>query len=492
MKFDTTDTNETDEETRTRLFPITRRRVMQSLGAAGVLGGITGTATATNGDCTCEGLGGQGSRCFLPDEDCSFCKIDDSDLSVGETCTVPETSITVTRESLDCISWTDPAGELEDIALKAGNIAEENYDNPVDDVACTLYSEFGVDSNGQLCTEDGKDISHITVKHSCGDGNGGGNGGTCDPTLSSSADCEDVTVEASGLDYCSITAMVSFDNCGSETYPISNGTNTLAVPCYCTPSSISFTDSNGADLSGFDETFSVADCTPTFEAEFSCDEVEVSGTGLLDSCPVTAKLYTKADSEGYPGFNPSCGGPYTHSLTKGSPSYTFSLPCGCEADKVEFEYDGTVLDTKTASDLNCICNQIEDACKFEWYDDEQNEIVFDQWLDCNGGQIKFTNPTYKEGEEGELVCFDFESDFPVFEVFVKGGGGKDAGNTYTWLCGTTGSGTAPSLVEGPQGATWGGSLCANKHPKNGKQTAVSHVVFRVCTEEGFGTAPTNG
>ncbi len=721
---------------------------MKSVGAVGVLGGYAGTAGASVQECSCEELGGGSSACFTTSDDdpCEYCKIDDSVLGVGQTCTVPGTSITVTRVDSSCISWTDSAGEVEDIALKAGS----------GDGQCT-YLSAAVD--GKLCTQDGKDISHITVKHSCDGGNGGptptgetlnctlaevdvtgldpneevtltvsfhdcsdysesftadGAGavtasidltsvgrcyctptsmtltgtssgtivdgytsdlptGFCEPTVEASGTCSTVTAKVTDgfITGCPIKATLSFveDDCGTKEHTFNSaGSYDFDVPCYCTPKEVVFTYDGGSqtvdvapsdgpcgvtltrvaadcktvrvtgtgvpgcpvtvkvaadcditpktvnanDSGTWSVTFDVPcyctptgvrvykgsratgtpvasqrvtvsncgitanrpvvdcqtvkisgtgvpgcpvtvaatfdackltsttvrtndsgawsatltvpcyctpekilvyegdrvtdspaaysfdapgdlDCKPDFDATFYCDAVDVKATGLRADCrPVTATVTTKADPEGT-GISPTCNGTYTVELTAASPAKTIDLsglPCGCEPEKVVFSFGDRFLGELTAGDLNCICDTYRDVCKFEWYDDDQNEILFNKWLSCNGGQVKFTNPTYKDGNE--LVCFDFESTFPVTEVFVKGGGGKDAGNTYTWPCGTTDSNTAPSKSVGPNGSiTWTGSLCSNLHPNNGKQTAVSHVTFRVCDED-LDTRPTNG
>lgn len=673
MDDTTTKPDDTEETEKKRGYvPITRRNVMKSVGAVGVLGGYAGAAGATVQECSCEGLGGESSRCFEPDEDCTFCKIDDTVLGEGQTCTVPGTSITVTRENSDCISWNDPNNELDDIALKAGS----------GDQSCTRFSEFGTDSSGQLCTQDDKEISHITVKHSCGDDNGGptpsgevltcttaevdvtglpaneevtltvsfydcddvedtftadsdgnvtasidltavgrcyctptemtltdsgGNvlvdsfqsglaEGFCEPTVEATGDCSTVTASVTDkmIEGCPVKATLYFDECSptdSVELNASNGwTHDFTDYCYCTPDKVVFEYDAGSQTVGVDPTdepcevsvtdssidcstislsgdgvgscpvtivttfdqsgcsdyettvnasggewsasidlsdvgrcyctptkvdvyegdsasgepvdtvypSSELDCEPTFEETFYCDAVDVSGTGLVEGCDVTATVYTKKDTEGH-DFDVTCDGEYTATLSASSPSATVDLsglPCGCEPDYVEYSYDGVVFDdeTESAGPLNCICDDFTDVCKFEWYDDDRNEILFDTWLDCHGGQVKFTNPTYKDGDE--LVCFDFESTFPVFEVFVKGGGGKDAGNTYTWPCGTMDSSTAPSKITDANGNDitdeWDGQLCANEHPKNGRQTAVSHVTFRVCVDETLDNKPSNG
>lgn len=70
-----------------------------------------------------------------------------------------------------------------------------------------------------------------------------------------------------------------------------------------------------------------------------------------------------------------------------------------------------------------------------------------------------------------MTCFHFASSEPIYKVFVKGGGGRNAGNTYEFPCGTTDS------------SEEGGMLCANTHPISRRQTGVSHVTFYVCADD---------
>ncbi|SEP07739.1 hypothetical protein SAMN04487948_11318 [Halogranum amylolyticum] len=338
---------------------------MKAAGTAAAITGFSGVGAASGvqDDCTCEA---GTTQCFPEEEqdtNCSYCKIS---LSVGESCTIPDTNIEITRESGRCISYSDPDGAISDIALKAGNFCE-----------CTYLSEVELNEDDQLCTTTSEgedcqnDISHITVEY----------------------------------------------NCNGEP-----------------PEECEYT----ADMTRVDS--------------FCCDGVMVCVDDVEQgslTCPVTAKLSLESPK----GTNACTTSSMEHTFEE-SGCYTFDLSdlC-CNPTEVTFYDDNeNVIETCTPDEsLDCRCVCENKFCKVEGIP-EAGESYCD-------GAITVTNVT----QNGS--CFSFTSTVDICRVFVKGGGGPDAGETYEFPCGTREA----------------SELCANVNP-GGQLSQISHIDFYVCED----------
>lgn len=317
----------------------------------------------------------------------------------------------------------------------------------------------------------------------------------CAPDVTVTPDCEALSVSGSTVPGCDVEVVVDFYDCSSlsETFTgASDGTVSGSIDledsdhCYCTPESYTVYEVRDGDRLGegtttaFGDPFTDAEhCEPSFDADFTCDTVTVEATsGLIEDCPVTATLT----------FVDDCAPSRTVTLSTSNTSDEFDISdlCGCSPDQVTFtdEESGRELDSIDAPELNCVCTEFDDVCKIDEGELEDLCAGEDVTVNCGPGQITFEGAD-AECRDGELICFNFTSTFEVFRVFVKGGGGRDAGNEYIWECGTFDSDDpAPTEINfETEDQTYNGKLCANEHPKNGKQTGVSHVTFSVCAED---------
>lgn len=181
-------------------------------------------------------------------------------------------------------------------------------------------------------------------------------------------------------------------------------------------------------------------------------------SGLVEGCPVTATL----------SFEDDCAESRTVTLATGDTSDAFDISAR----------------SNRAPELDCVCENFDAVCKVEEAELEGLCAGDDVTVDCSGGEITFEGADAECKDDGDLVCFNFTSTFEVFRVFVKGGGGRDTGNEYTWPCETFDSDDpASSEYDFETDQEYDGTLCANEHPKNAKQTRVSHVPFSVCAED---------
>jgi len=245
-----------------------------------------------------------------------------------------------------------------------------------------------------------------------------------------------------------------------------NDPSPITVPDCCTPETLFLEDPEGVVLDSADSGFSSGDCVNDeldegdFDVEFCCDKVTVSVNEDLE-CPVTATLNLQSELED------ACSETtITKDLSPENRTVVFTVDeCGCVPTSVVI--NGFMFDPEEP--LNCICENFEELCKKEaedlFYDSEGNLLTTPYTVECNGVDITITDVETKDDDE--VVCFDFESSEPIFKLFVKGGGGPDAGETYEYPCGTTDA----------------SDLCANVQPRSGQQTAVSNVTFYVCADE---------
>lgn len=345
-----TDGQETDQrDESTDEIPFSRRDVMKAAGAATITGlTVTGTASATaQSECNCEGgFLDSASACLTEREGagCSYCKIDSEYLpAVDTTCAIEGTdSATITRTSDDCITFSDPDGELCKIALKAGS----------GDRSCTVVDVGGVTS-GEICTGNGKGISNIQFEYHCTDCPGDGG---CEFDLDcevKTETCEDVTVELSGSGVsteCPVDATLTFEESDCEPIVQEDITSTGDVTfediqgC-CTPETVRFTPADDGlvlaqcDLEPTDGPCGYDDLQTSFGDTVNCDEIEVCVSGL--ECDVTAVLRTEGSDCPDPDLD------YTFSTSNASTAsvseqtcHTFELGGCCTPTHVEFYTEG--------------------------------------------------------------------------------------------------------------------------------------------------------
>lgn len=458
---------EENKQNDSKYLDVKRRDVMKAAGAATV-GGLIATGNVTAQDaCNCQsGFLGSESACLTGREGCSYCKID-SLPSVGTTCSIEGTeSATITRTSGDCIEFSDPDNELCKIALKAGS----------GEGSCTVRDVAG-DTSGNLCTQNGKDISNIQFEFLCDECPGDGvvpPEEECDyendAISSTSFSCTQVSADLTGVEEdCPVQVRLTYyeDGCTDdlEQNITSNQTVTFTVPDCCTPQTLYLEQPDGTVIASVDSGLTAGECVNEnldegdFDVQFCCNKVTVSANADLE-CPVTATLNLEGAD--------CASATLTQELSAGNREAVFTIE-GCECEPVSLEINGFTFE---APDLTCQCENFQELCKIEaedlFYDEEGNLLSFPRTVSCGGVEITITDVQTKDGE---VTCFHFTSSEDIFRVFVKGGGGPDAGETYTFPCGTT-----DSSAEGE-------FLCANVHPQSGQQTAVSNVTFYVCADD---------